>query len=266
MSGKNKKLPVNYSVANIVACILQDNRKVKGLSRAKKERLYNACRKKLEHLPKLADIVSISRIKRCGIDGAENFVRLGVLPPELVIIDQRFKDLCALPFWTVYNDKKGNIYRRFDKCPGHGFFPCCPPNSRPVEDVQQVMDRSSLFIVLQTRLIDMRWQNDWRFTVLHRLARDIRKALGPDSVTGIYGAGPCGACAKQPCRWGNPCKTPALRTSALESMGICVDQLCRDMADLSGNKSWRLTWLKHYGLPQQHPKKWKFVEAISVTV
>jgi hypothetical protein len=47
-------------------------------------------------------------------------------------------------------------------------------------------------------------------------------------------------------------------------MGICVDRLCSDLALLTANKAWKLTWLRHFGLPQQRPKKWKYVEAISL--
>ena len=43
-------------------------------------------------------------------------------------------------------------------------------------------------------------------------------------------------------------------------------EACRksDLAMLTGIKSWQLTWLKHFGLPQQRPKQWKYVEAISI--
>ena len=79
----------------------------------------------------------------------------------------------------------------------------------------------------------------------------LKKLLGPHSVTGIYGSGPCNACSAQTCLCAQPCASPALQTPALESLGICVERICDDLADLTGNTSWRLRWLKHFGLPQQ---------------
>ncbi len=90
-----------------------------------------------------------------------------------------------------------------------------------------------------------------------------KKLLGPHSVSGIYGC-PCNACSAQACLCAKPCASPALQTQALESLGICVERICNDLADLTGNTSWRLRWLKHFGLPQQTPKTWKYVQAISV--
>ncbi|MFC1591765.1 DUF2284 domain-containing protein [Thermodesulfobacteriota bacterium] len=266
MNGKNKTRPVNYTVKNIIASILQDNKRAGRYSPAKKLKLYRACRKRLQSYPALARLTTTTTIKRYPISGADNFARVGVLPPELVVVDERFKDMCTLPYWTLYNDGKGGTYRSFGKCPGYGFLPGCPPNSPAVDKVQAIIDASDFFIVLQTRLLTDRWETTWKFTVLHRLAREIEQVLGKNSITGIFGSGPCNACRAQSCLYGRPCKSPRLKTIALESMGICVDRLCSDLADCSGNSAWRISWLKHFGLPQQTPKKWKYVEALAVRV
>ncbi|MEI6127881.1 MAG: DUF2284 domain-containing protein, partial [Pseudomonadota bacterium] len=115
-------------------------------------------------------------------------------------------------------------------------------------------------------LLAERWEVGWKFAVLHRLARDIENIFGKSAVTGTFGSGPCSACAAQYCLHHQPCKTPELKTISLESMGICVDRLCTDLALLTGNNSWKLTWLRHFGFPQQTPKKWKYVEAISLKI
>jgi hypothetical protein len=199
-----------------------------------------------------------------GIPGAETIARLGVLPPDMVIVDQRFVDMCRLPFWTVYNDTKGAVYRRFGPCSGCDRLPGCPPNAPSIEDTRRRLARSDIFIVVQTRRLCERWATSWKFAILHRLADDIRALLGCDAVTGVFGSGPCEACTAQWCRHGEPCRTPALKTASLESCGICVDRLCSDLALLTGNAAWTIRWLKHFGLPQQTPKTWKYVMGLSV--
>ena len=264
MNGKSKKIPVNYSVKNIIYSILEDNPKARKYSDAKKKKLYNNCLNYLNKCPELKKILSIAHIRKYPVKGVNFFARIGVIPPELVIVDERIKNMCTLPYWTLYNDKKGNIYRGFGKCPGHGWLPSCPPNSPSVEKVQKILDQSDFFIVLQTKLLSERGDTMWKFTVLHRLAHEIEKVLGKKSVTGKYGSGPCTACKSQNCIYNKPCKSPELKTISLESMGICVERLCTDLALLTGQNAWKITWLKHFGLPQQTPKKWKYVEAISV--
>ena len=38
---------------------------------------------------------------------------------------------------------------------------------------------------------------------------------------------------------------------ALEGMGVCVDQLCKDLVLLTGDESWKITWIKGFGTPEQ---------------
>lgn len=266
MNGKNKKLPVNYSVKNIIDSILSDNRTAVKYSEAGKKKLYAKCQAALTKNPGLKKILSASHIHSMPVDGADFFSRVGVLPPEIVVADERIKNMCALPYWTIYKDKKGAAYKRFDKCPGYGWLPGCPPRSPSVKEVQNILDRSTHFIVLQTRLLDERWETGWKFAVLRGLARDIERLFGKAAVTGRFGSGPCSACAAQYCLHSQPCKTPALKTTSLESMGICVDRLCSDLALVTNQNSWKLTWLRHFGFPQQAPGKWKYVEAISVSL
>lgn len=261
-----KKLPVNYSVKNIINSILKDNRKANRYSLAQKQKLYHKSLKYIDAYPGLKKILSVNHIHNYPIQGAHFFARLGVFPSELVIIDQRIKDMCTLPYWTVYKDNKGVTHRKFGKCPGYGWLPGCPPNSPNVEAVQKVLDVSDLFIVLQTKLQNERGDTHWKFNVLHRLAYDIEQVLGKNSITGKFGSGPCNACKAQNCVYNKPCSSPKLETVSLESMGVCVDRLCSDLAALTGQASWKMTWLKHFGFPQQIPKKWKYVEALSIKV
>ena len=215
-------------------------------------------------MPEVKRLLNPSHIKSYRIEGADLFARIGILPPELVIADERFKNMCCMPYWTVYKGAAGGTYKRFDRCPGYGWLPGCPPQSPPVETVQAVLERADLFIVLQTKLLSERWKVGWKFAVLHRLVHDIEAALGKGAVIERYGSGPCNACTSQHCLHSQPCASPKLKTISLESMGICVDRLCSDLALLTGDPRWRLTWLKHFGLPQQTPEKWKYVEALAV--
>jgi len=264
MSGKRKKLPVAYSVRTIVHCILTDNPKACRYTTAHKRSAYRACRARLEALPRLLQTLQLRRLHAHASEKARFFARIGVLPPELVIVDERFKHLCMLPYWTIHADQHGRAYRSYGMCPGYGRLPGCPPDSVPVGTVQSLVDQSDFFVVLQTRLHNDRPSDTWRFDVLHGLSRDIEHVLGRGSVVAKFGAGPCNACAARHCLYGQPCKTPRLQTVSLESAGICVDRLCSDLALLTNNPAWRLTWLKHFGFPQQTPRKWKYVEALAV--
>jgi predicted metal-binding protein len=264
MTAAPQKLPVNYSIRNIIDSILKDNHRAKKYSTSKKKNIYHTLNLKLSRSPELASLLTITHIHSYKIKGSGFFTRLGFLPPELVIVDERFKNMCCMPYWTIYKGASGAAYKRFDRCPGYGWLPGCPPKSTPVNTVQAILDTADLFIVLQTRLITERWGVDWKFAVLHRLASEIESLLGPGAVLERYGSGPCNACSAQHCLHSKPCRNPELKTTSLESMGICVDRLCSDLALLTGDPRWRITWLKHFGLPQQTPKKWKYVEAIAV--
>ena len=259
-------IPVNYSLKNIIASILSDIPAARRYSESRKRRLYRATQSSLDGHPHLRALLSPRLIRAYPFEGSRFFARVGVLPPALVIVDERFHNLCCLPYWTVYSDGKGHAYRRFDRCPGYGRLPGCPPHARPVGEVHAILRRSTHFIVLQTRLLQERWQVKWKFDVLHRLAREVEAACGPGTVTGVFGSGPCAACSPQYCRQNQLCRTPALQTASLEACGICVARLCDDLALLTGNRSWTLTWLRHFGLPQQQPKRWKYVEAIAISV
>lgn len=259
-----RKPPVNYSVRNIIDCILTDNPRSRKYSKTKKISIYSYLITHISKLPELASLCTQSHVHSYQIDGAGLFARVGLLPPELVIVDERFKNMCCMPYWTVYKDADGGAYKRFDRCPGYGWLPGCPPQSPPVDAVQAVLDKADLFIVLQTRLLAERWGVGWKFAALNRLAHEIESVLGNGAVLERYGSGPCNACAAQHCLHSEPCRSPELKTISLESMGICVDRLCSDLCLLTGDARWRLTWLKHFGLPQQTPKKWKYVEALAV--
>jgi len=262
---KQNRLPVNYSIKNVIDSILEDNPKARRLTRTRKGLLYKGSLKALEKSPELKKLVSLSSIRNYPYEGAKNFARIGILSPEMVIVDQRLKDMCMMPYWIFRPDAGGGKTKHFGRCPGYGNLPGCPPQSYPVEAVEAKLKKADLFIVLQTALTAKRGDLAvWKFHVLNRLKRDIEKALGEGSVVEKYGSGPCAACKTLSCMLGKPCKTPTLKTISLESMGICVDRICEDLAELTGQKAWKINWMKHFGFPQQKPKSWKYVEALAV--
>jgi len=180
---KTKKVPVNYSIKNIIASLLNAIPTAHRFSFSQKRALYHKALDTLARYPNLTTLLSCTYIHRLPISGARYFARIGILPTPLVIADHRFQNLCCLPYWTMYSDGKGHVYRRFDRCPGYGWLPGCPPQALPIEKVYTILNTSTHMIVLQTKLLQERWQVKWKFDVLHRLARDIEKACGANVVT-----------------------------------------------------------------------------------
>ncbi|MCX8044527.1 MAG: DUF2284 domain-containing protein [Desulfobacterota bacterium] len=259
---QKKRLPVNYVIKHIIDSIIQDIPAAHRHTEDQKRRLYEASLQVFDRYPRLKQVATVSHIHNYPIEGGRFFTRVGVLPTQLVIADERFQNLCCMPYWTVYNGGKGQVYRRFDRCPGYGRLPGCPPQAITTAEVQRLLHRSTHILVLQTTLLQERWNVKWKFDVLYALAADIEEVCGKESVISVFGSGPCSACSEQYCLHHRPCKAPHRRTISLEAAGICVDRMCSDLAVLTGNNAWKLSWIRHFGLPEQRPKFWKYVEAI----
>ena len=99
---------------------------------------------------------------------------------------------------------------------------------------------------------------------INRLAREITDLLGKDGVVQKFGGGPCAACAPEPCECEGKCHAPADKIPALESLGVCVDQICKDCAQLTGDPAWPITWIKGFGGPNQTPLQGKATVALAV--
>jgi hypothetical protein len=260
---RKSSLPVNYSIEHLVRSIAADNPTGTKYDAAEKKALFSATREKVAGQPGLKKLLSIANIRHYNVTGAENFARIGVLPPELIVVDDRIKEMCALPFWIHGQDGDGNPVKRFGKCPGYNVLPGCPPHSIATTAVKDKLKEADLFVVLQTRLL-CGPGSGYKFKVLRRLARDIEKLLGKGSVVERYGSGPCGACGDQACLSGGSCAKPGLRAEALESMGISVDRICTDLSELTGQRAWEIKFIRHFGFPEQTPKRWKYVLALGV--
>jgi len=88
--------------------------------------------------------------------------------------------------------------------------------------------------------------------------------MGKGAVTIAFGAGPCQLCHPKPCLGGGKCRMPERRLCALESVGIPVAQLNKDMALLTGNPDWKNRFIKYFGTPRQSSKEWKLTFGVAV--
>jgi len=255
---------INYSIDNIERSIVADSAIGTKYSEAQKKKLYLEKEKQLNKFPKLKTILDIRYIHKFPIKGVENFARIGFLPSELVISDERIKDMCQNQFWTTFRTQKRKGEIRFTRCPGLEKHSSCPYFTPPAERIRQRLDKADIFIVLQTRLFNQTKDIQWEFLTINRLREEIESLLGEKAIIQQCGAGPCQSCYPQTCLGMGKCRNPKQLTPALEAVGIPVGQLCRDMALLTGNKSWEIKWIKHFGLPNMTPKKWKVVFGLAV--
>jgi len=257
---------INYSIDNIERSIVADTQVSKKYSDAQKKKLYQQKAKLLDKYPEVKKIIDIRYIHKYPIEAVKNFGRIGFIPPELVISDDRIKDMCRNQFWTTFITRttKKRSQLRFTRCPGLEKHSSCPYFTPPAKKVREMLDRSDIFIVLQTKLFSEMGGVQWEFRTINRFREDVEKFLGKKAIIKQFGAGPCQVCYPHPCLEKGKCRSPKKQVPALEAMGIPVAQLCRDMALLTEDKAWEIKWIKHFGLPNMTPKKWKVVFALAV--
>lgn len=246
----------NYSIDAIERSIVMDN-KIGSLPLETKQKLYDDAMAKLGKYPDLIKILDIRHLHTYPVKGVKNFARVGVLPSKLVISDERIRDMCRNPFWNnigPYGEPEGEI--RFTPCPNLAIHSSCPYYSPSAKEVRAKLDEADIFVAIQTKLFNS-LDNAFQFPPLHRLRKEINSLLGAGAVIQNFGNGPCQAC-RQPCLGMGECRSPEIQTPALESQGVAVGQLNRDLAFFTGDKSWEIKFLKHFGLPNMTPRKWKF--------
>lgn len=256
---------INYSIDNIERSIVADTPISTKYSGAQKKKLYREKEKLLNRLPDLKRMINIQHVHKYPFKGMKNFARVGFLPSRLVISDNRIKDMCQNQFWTVFRSqrkRKGEL--SFTRCPGLERHSSCPYFTPPAEKIRQKLDSADIFIALQSRLFNETKDVQWEYLTINRLREEIESLLGKKAVVQQFGAGPCQACHPHPCLGMGKCRNPKQRAPALEAMGVPVGQLCRDLSLLTGDKSWEIKWIKHFGLPNMTPKKWKVTFGLSV--
>jgi hypothetical protein len=256
---------INYSIDNIERSIVADNPIGTKYTNSQKKKLYQEKEKKLNKFPELKKIINIPHIHKYPIKGVAIFSRIGILPGKLVISDDRIKDMCQNQFWTSFRRQRKRLReRRFTRCPGLTQHSSCPYFTPPAKKVREKLDKADIFIALQTKLFNEVKHVEWEFLTINRLREEIEALLGKKAIIQQFGAGPCQACHPLPCLGMGKCRNPRRKAPALEAMGVPVGQLCRDMALVTGNKAWEIKWIKHFGLPNMTPKKWKVVFGLAV--
>ena len=256
MANKNKKYLSNYSIENIAQSIVKDNPTGKKFSPEDKKRLYEERLKLLDEFPQLKALLSLNHIHSLPSPRAKSIGRLVIIPPEIIVVDSRIQDMCSLPFWTYYGSGEGS----FGRCAGVGTFSCCPPFAPKAEKVEEMLNGADIFLAFQFKpMIIGSGSGDpgEQFRIINKLTDEINALLGDGAVVQKFGGGPCFACFPEACLCEGKCQAPQLRIHSLEGMGICVDQLAKDAAFLTGDEKWKITWIKGFGTDDQTPKKAK---------
>ena len=256
---------INYSIDNIERSIVADTLVGTKYSNSQKKKLYREKEKALNKFPELEKIINIRHIHKYPIKGVKIFSRIGIIPSKFVISDNRIKDMCQNQFWTAFRrqrKRKGEL--RFTRCPGLEQHSSCPYFSPPAEKVREKLDKADIFIALQTKLFNEVKDIEWEYLTINRLREEVESLIGKKAIIQQFGAGPCQSCHPLPCLGMGKCRDPRKQAPALESMGVPVGQLCRDMALLTGDKAWEIKWIKHFGLPNMTPKKWKVLFGLAV--
>ncbi len=254
----------NYSIENIAQSIVRDNPTGKKYTREDKRKLYEGRLLLRDESPRLKDILSLEHVHSCDNPWAKTVARVAVIPPEIIVVDSRIQDMCYLPFW-VYS---GSDESSFGRCACLGGFSSCPPFAPKAEKVQEKLDKADIFFALQTKpSIPHEAEDPGRqFRLLNGLADEVNTLLGKGAVVQKFSGGPCFACFPEFCIGEGKCQAPHLKISSLEAQGVCADQLCKDLAFLTGDEDWKITWIKGFGTPDQRPKRAKGVAGLAITL
>ncbi len=259
---KEKQLTENYSIEAIAQSIVKDHPVSQKYTDDDKKRMHREGQEKVEALPDLKALLSLDHIHSYENTFTPYLKRLAIIPPEIVVADSRIQDMCALPYWSYYGTEGEGS---FGPCSGIGAFSCCPPFSLKADKVQVKLDKSDLFLVMQTQTRDFGVDEPGdQAKTINRLEKEITEILGKGSVVQKFGGGPCLACAPEPCECEGKCRAPENKVPALESLGVCVDQICKDCALLTGDNTWPITWIKGFGGPNQSPMQSKATIALAV--
>jgi len=256
---------IAYSIPVICDCIIRDTEVYRTYdSRTKKLARYHQKQKLLDSHPAIKKIIDVKFIRSLDNRRGKYVGRVGWMPAELIITDQRIREMCRNMFTLPksYAEKTGI---GFGPCPGHGKMSACPPFSYTAHEAREKFDAADIFIALQSVYFTLPPKiRGWQDVLLHRVKKEIEKQAGEGTVTAAFGAGPCQLCNPNPCLGGGECRIPEKRLFALESVGVPVARLCDDMTLLTGDKGWKIRFMKYYGTPKQSHKEWKLTFGIAV--
>jgi hypothetical protein len=256
---------VAYGVEVIHDCIVRDTdvyRKFK--SKEKKLALYREKRKILNKHPEVKKMIDPKFVRSLDKGRGKYVNKVAWIPTELVITDQRIREMCRNLF-TIPEPYVKQTGVRFGSCPGLETLSACPMFSPHPKKTRAKLNKADIFIALQSRyFIDPPEILDWQEFIIRRLKREIEQIEGAGTVTATFGAGPCQLCHPNPCLGGGDCRAPKERLFALESVGVPVGQLCKDLAFFTGNDGWKIRWIKYFGTPRQTTKRYKSTLGLAV--
>ncbi len=256
---------VAYDIEVIHDCIVRDTETYRKFATNKKKlSLYGEKQKLLEYHPQIKKMIDIGFIRALDKKRGEYAAKVAWMPSALIITDQRIREMCRNMFLLPKEYAKvAGI--GFGLCPGLGKMSACPPFSFTAEETRRKLDDADIFIAIQSMdFIEPPKYRGWHDVMVNKLRKAINRASGRDCVTSVFGAGPCNLCFPNPCMGGGECRLPEQRVFALESSGVGVIQLCRDMALFSGDKNWEVKFSKNFGTPKQTKKDWKITFGVAV--
>ena len=215
---------INYSIENIESCIAMDSEISRNYNKSKKNKSYKKIKEILKKRPEVEELLNIKELKKYKIPGVEVFARTGFLPPEIVIVDNRIRNMCQNHFWSrLSSDPKRK--NTFGPCVGYGLMSSCPPHFPPaISRVREMIDSADVFFLLQSKNLTVSGLKvgavPWQAEFLYELQENLENKLGKGTVIDKYSAGHCQACFPEQCLTGGKCRIPEKQTHSLEGMGI----------------------------------------------
>jgi len=259
------KPQVAYDVTVIHDCIVRDTDIYRTLkTKARKLSLYREKQKLLDRHPEIMQLIDAANVQSLDEKRGQYVAKVGWLPAGMVITDPRIREMCRNMFTLprAYTEATGVS---FGPCPGHGKMSACPPYSFTAQEAREKLDQADIFIAIQSRdFLEPPEHRGWQDHIVNKFRTAIKNAAGEESVVAAFGAGPCQLCHPNPCLGSGECRMPEHRVFALESCGIPVIQLCRDMALVTGDKDWETTFAKYFATPRQTKKEWKLTFGLAV--
>ncbi|MDX1779420.1 MAG: hypothetical protein R3339_11120, partial [Thermodesulfobacteriota bacterium] len=146
-----KQPQVAYSVEVIHDCIVRDTPLYnKFRSQEKKRVLYRKKKRLLETCQPVASMIDSSFVRSLDPERGKFLGKVGWMPSELIIVDQRIREMCRnLFFYPDEYVKKTGL--RFGPGPGFGKLSACPLFSPDPEKTRAKLDAADIFIALQSR-------------------------------------------------------------------------------------------------------------------
>jgi len=256
---------VAYDIEVIHDCIVRDTDICRKFdSKQTKLELYRKKKKKLDKYPEIKKMIDSEFVSSLDEERGKYVGKVSWLPSQLVITDQRIREMCRNMF--TYSEPIAKATGlKFGPCPGLEKLSGCPMFSPKPEGIRAQLDQADIFIAIQSKYFVERAEiPGWHDYLVRKLKKEVEKVLGNVSVTAAFGAGPCQVCHPNQCLGRGKCRAPEQRLFALESVGVPVGQLCKNIALFAGNDDWEIKWIKYFATPRQTIKRWKLTCGLAV--